>query len=217
MSGTVDAGSSPTMGGATGAGASPTTGGTGGTAGAGSSPTTGGAAGAGAFPPTGETGGATTCVGETDDTEPNDSVATAYDLGVLEPDFADDCGGTTPQVSFDGATGPGDPDYAKGVGAEKNVKCGHRPELFVFEKTNVNGCLVAKCDAGTATYTCQGGAGVDLGNGYDGRCGDLSKAISIELVGFSCSGNEGSAKLFLRISPLTSATTCEPYGVLVIF
>lgn len=195
-------------GGAGGAGAAPVGGG----AGAGSSPTagTGGAAGG--------AGGPGSCVGQVDDTEPNDTLLTAYDLGTLSPDFSDECGGTTPQRSFDGSVGPGDVDFAKIYGAENNVKCGHSPEIFAFEPTKVNACLVAKCDEGQVEYQCKGGAGADLGNGYYGCCGNLSNGTAVELANFTClGGKKNSAKLLVKISSLPGATTCEPYGVLVLF
>lgn len=215
-------------GGAAGAGAGPI--GPGGAAGTGSGP--GGAGGAGAAPvgggagagssPTAGTGGAAggpgSCVGQVDDTEPNDTLLTAYDLGTLSPDFSDECGGTTPQRSFDGSVGPGDVDFAKIYGAENNVKCGHSPEIFAFEPTKVNACLVAKCDEGQVEYQCKGGAGADLGNGYYGCCGNLSNGTAVELANFTClGGKKNSAKLLVKISSLPGATTCEPFGVLVLF
>lgn len=179
----------------------------------------GGNAGSGASPSAGAGGGTGpgSCVGAFDNTEPNDTLPEAYDLGTLSPDFDNDCGGTKPQTSFDGSTGPGDVDYAIVYGAEKNVKCGHSPEVFAFEPTKVSACLVAKCDDGQPNYQCKNGAGANLGNGYVGCCGDLSKTTEIELMNFTCDGKKGSAKMILKISSLPGATTCEPYGVLVLF
>jgi hypothetical protein len=181
---------------------------------------TGGGGGAGMAGMAGMAGtaGMAACVGHIDDSEPNDTLATAYDLGSLEPDFPDECGGTVPQVSFDGAIGPGDVDFAKVLGNEAaGVRCAHTPKIITFEPVSAFVCLAAKCATGTATFTCPGAMGVDLGNGYIGCCADLTQKDGLEVSGFTCSGATNVAKLLVRVTALPNASTCEPYGLLVSF
>jgi hypothetical protein len=179
---------------------------------------TAGAGGSGGAGTAGTAGASAACVGQIDDTEPNDTLATAYDLGSLEPDFTDECGGTVPQVSFDGAIGPGDVDFAKVLGDEAaGVRCAHTPKIITFESVPAFVCLAAKCETGTATFTCPGAMGVDLGNGYIGCCADLTAKDGLEVAGFTCSGAANVAKLLVRVTSLPNASTCEPYGLLVSF
>jgi hypothetical protein len=162
----------------------------------------GGTAGTAGAAGTAGTGGSVTCADDETEEEPNDSEATARDLGTINDD--DDKG-----ASFTGVlNGADDADWYKYHGVD-NFPYTVDPTRTVSFMMAARICKYAQCENDSdPSVTCPGSTTTDTSpDGRKGCCGSGGFSIGID-----CTGMDDNATVYIRIDE--ASADCVPYSVM---
>jgi hypothetical protein len=159
-----------------------------------------GSGGTGGMGGTGGTG--PTCMDEPSEKEPNDSEATAKDLGTINDDNSN--GGTISGV----LNGQSDADWYKYHGVD-DFGSTVDPTRSVMFMMPARICKYAQCDnASDPSVTCPGGTSNDTSpDGRKGCCSGGGFTMDID-----CTGIDDNATIYIRIDQASG--DCVPYTVM---